>query len=60
MSIARPNPNITRRALVPSFNYQMSTSQGNCSFRSHAGGLGKETLKGLLRRVFILNAGLGF
>lgn len=53
MSIARPNPNITSRPLVLSFNYQMSTSQGNCSFQSHARGLGKETLKGLWHRVSI-------
>lgn len=53
MSIARPNPNITSRPLVLSFNYQMSASQGNCSFQSHARGLGKETLKGLWHRVSI-------
>lgn len=49
MSVAGPNPDITRRPVVPSSNYQMSTSRGNCKeflqVRSHTGGLGKETLK---------------
>lgn len=45
MSIARPNPDITRRPSVPGFHYRMSVPQGNSSCRSHAGGLGKETSK---------------
>lgn len=36
MSIAGPNPDITRRPLVQSLSYRMSTSEGNDSLRSHA------------------------
>lgn len=45
MSIAGPNPDITRRPLVQSLSYPMSTSEGNDSLRSHAWDSGEEMWK---------------
>lgn len=54
MSAARPNPNITSRAAVPSFSYRMSPAP-----LGHSGGLGKETKNALLLSFLMLSCHLG-